>query len=241
MGHNADRIELPLGNSLSPLEMSQLSFCEISCPVCGSDRADPIAIGEDFDSSDRNPQSFLVARCRECQLVYLNPRPVPRDRDLHGLTPGEMLERSPDPKRVLAAVRDESGPRGEVLFLVGNVESLTFKLFGGRHWSHYGFPHRLQFFRSGLLKEIAEDAGFRVVSSRTFPDGTVWIRSLRNLLADWGASERWIERFDRSRGVTLPIFNLIDGVCRLLGRGAVLGVTLQPRHAPASAEREVEA
>jgi SAM-dependent methyltransferase len=46
-----------------------------SCPLCGEDDAEPVAVGTDF-AHDSTPDSFLAVNCRACDLVYLNPRPV---------------------------------------------------------------------------------------------------------------------------------------------------------------------
>jgi hypothetical protein len=48
------------------------------CPLCGGDEAEPVAVGNDFAHGTTN-DSFLAMRCRECELVYLNPRPAGED------------------------------------------------------------------------------------------------------------------------------------------------------------------
>lgn len=49
------------------------------CPLCGLDKAEPVAVGE--DSVHRTtPDTFLVVSCPACGLLYLNPRPFPEDR-----------------------------------------------------------------------------------------------------------------------------------------------------------------
>ena len=45
------------------------------CCICGLEDAEPIAVGEDFEYRTC-PDSFLAVRCRQCGLVYLNPRPA---------------------------------------------------------------------------------------------------------------------------------------------------------------------
>lgn len=46
----------------------------VSCCVCGSEDADPIGVGEDFEYRT-SADTFLAVRCRHCGLIYLNPRP----------------------------------------------------------------------------------------------------------------------------------------------------------------------
>jgi SAM-dependent methyltransferase len=45
------------------------------CCLCGTDDADPVGVGEDFEYRT-GPDTFLAVRCRQCGLVFLNPRPA---------------------------------------------------------------------------------------------------------------------------------------------------------------------
>jgi SAM-dependent methyltransferase len=55
-----------------------LSLTHVSCCVCGATNGQPIGVGEDFEYHT-SPDSFLAMRCRECGLVYLDPRPTPSE------------------------------------------------------------------------------------------------------------------------------------------------------------------
>lgn len=46
-----------------------------SCCLCGIDNSFPVAVGADFEYRT-SPDEFLVVQCRDCGLVYLNPRPA---------------------------------------------------------------------------------------------------------------------------------------------------------------------
>jgi SAM-dependent methyltransferase len=52
-----------------------LVLTHVACCVCGATNGQPIAVGEDFEYHT-SPDSFLAMRCRECGLVYLDPRPA---------------------------------------------------------------------------------------------------------------------------------------------------------------------
>lgn len=52
-----------------------LNMVPVNCCVCGVDNADPVAVGEDFEYRT-SPDTFLAMQCRQCGLVYLNPRPA---------------------------------------------------------------------------------------------------------------------------------------------------------------------
>jgi SAM-dependent methyltransferase len=56
-------------NSTSPLSLESVKCC-----ICDVDNAEPLAVGEDFEYRT-SPDTFLVVRCRQCGLVYHNPRP----------------------------------------------------------------------------------------------------------------------------------------------------------------------
>jgi SAM-dependent methyltransferase len=43
--------------------------------VCGAEDCVPVGIGEDFEYRT-SPDTFIAMRCRECGLVYLDPRPT---------------------------------------------------------------------------------------------------------------------------------------------------------------------
>lgn len=51
-----------------------LKLVPVNCCLCRNDDAEPLAVGEDFEYRT-SPDTFLAMRCRQCGLVYLNPRP----------------------------------------------------------------------------------------------------------------------------------------------------------------------
>lgn len=51
-----------------------LKLIYVRCGVCGSDDAEPIGVGEDFEYRTSD-DTFLAMCCNSCGLVYLNPRP----------------------------------------------------------------------------------------------------------------------------------------------------------------------
>jgi SAM-dependent methyltransferase len=58
---------------------SGLNLVLTGCPLCGEDRGEPVAVGQDF--AYRVAQdSFLVLSCSGCGLLYLNPRPAAGER-----------------------------------------------------------------------------------------------------------------------------------------------------------------
>lgn len=51
-----------------------LNLIAVNCCICGDDNSEPVAVGEDFEYRT-SPDTFLMVRCTQCGLVYLNPRP----------------------------------------------------------------------------------------------------------------------------------------------------------------------
>ena len=70
------------GRALREVEPSDqqqpLVLMHVPCCVCGATNGQPIGVGEDFEYRS-SPDSFLAMRCRECGLVYLDPRPAPSE------------------------------------------------------------------------------------------------------------------------------------------------------------------
>jgi len=66
-----------LPESLPTTPAGGLRWDDSPCPLCGAADAEPL-----FEASDPTPAPdqpalrFLVVRCRQCQLIYTNPRPA---------------------------------------------------------------------------------------------------------------------------------------------------------------------
>lgn len=58
-----------------PVSAISLRLEHVCCCVCGHNDAIPVAVGKDFEYKTSD-DSFLAVKCRECGLVYLNPRPA---------------------------------------------------------------------------------------------------------------------------------------------------------------------
>lgn len=68
-------ITLSLPDKTTAIEkVAALTLEPVRCCICERDDAEPLAVGEDFEYHT-SPDAFLAKRCRQCQLVYLDPRP----------------------------------------------------------------------------------------------------------------------------------------------------------------------
>lgn len=208
-------------------------FTPIACPVCASRAFDPVAAGQAFPARDGDP-TYLMVRCADCRLVYLNPRPSPEadERTVRPGPPGaaaalESLGLDADPAGLVRdAARDLSAGE-DLLILTPNVDSWSGRLFGGRHWNAYDFPHRFQVFGRESVTRLAGSAGYQVIGVRTHADWRSWTESLRNFLLDWGASAFWVRAAERS-WIARAAANLVEGAGRIAGRGSTLEVRLRP-------------
>ncbi|MCU1457064.1 MAG: methyltransferase [Actinomycetia bacterium] len=54
----------------------ELPLEHVGCPICGRTDGVPTGVGEDFEYRTA-PDTFLALRCRDCAVVYLDPRPAP--------------------------------------------------------------------------------------------------------------------------------------------------------------------
>ena len=68
----------PITPLTPPVRSPGLTLVPVRCCLCGSDFAEPVAVGEDFEYHT-SPDTFLAVRCCECSLIYLNPRPSLED------------------------------------------------------------------------------------------------------------------------------------------------------------------
>lgn len=66
---------LPPPSVRRPVAVRPLVTEPASCCICGTRDSDPVGAGPDFEYRT-SPDSFLAVRCRQCDVVYLDRRPV---------------------------------------------------------------------------------------------------------------------------------------------------------------------
>lgn len=152
-----------------------------------------------------------------------------------GLPPGSYdlalmimtIEHVPDPLATLEAVRKALKPRGRLVVVTDNADTIDFRLFGRRHWGGYHFPRHFHLFDAQTLEATAAAAGFGVRRMETAVSPVNTVYSLRNLLVDLGAPRSVYERLALDAPVGLGVFTVIDALQAALGHGAVLSATLE--------------
>jgi SAM-dependent methyltransferase len=69
----------------------------VPCALCGKDEAETVYLGQDR-AYDR-PGRFPIVRCRNCGLIYLNPRPTPQAMGYYYPTDYEPYRKAPEEAR----------------------------------------------------------------------------------------------------------------------------------------------
>jgi 2-polyprenyl-3-methyl-5-hydroxy-6-metoxy-1,4-benzoquinol methylase len=71
---------MPESSTIDAPAESRLRIQYQRCCLCGVEDAEPVGVGEDFEYRTSR-DSFVAMRCRQCGLVYLNPRPAVSELD----------------------------------------------------------------------------------------------------------------------------------------------------------------
>jgi ubiquinone/menaquinone biosynthesis C-methylase UbiE len=128
-----------------------LNLTHAQCCVCGTDDAEPIGIGGDFEYRTSH-DTFLAMRCNSCGLVYLNPRPSVSDFETiyppnyHAFDFSEAdfgfvhrVRSRLEAKRLLSLCRDL--PEDARILDVGCGDGFHLNLlkkYGGKNWTLKG-------------------------------------------------------------------------------------------------------
>jgi SAM-dependent methyltransferase len=139
----------------------------------------------------------------------------------------QTIEHVVDPPRVLSAIARLLKPGGRLIVVTDNTGSLDFRLFRGRHWGGYHFPRHLNLFNKRSIELVARKADLRPVSIGTIVSPVNWVYSVRNLLDDYGAPRRLVDRFSLTSVASLSVFTAFDMIHQFAGRGALLCATFR--------------
>ena len=139
----------------------------------------------------------------------------------------QTIEHVDDPPAVLRSVRNLLRPGGRLVIVTDNVETLDFRLFGGRHWGGYHFPRHWNLFSRGTLGALADKVGFEVEEMATILSPVNWVYSVRNSLVDYEAPRWLVNLFSLASPVSLAFFTAFDFLFQMCGRGALLRALLR--------------
>jgi len=139
----------------------------------------------------------------------------------------QTIEHVDDPPAVLRSVRNLLRPGGRLVVVTDNVETLDFRLFGGRHWGGYHFPRHWNLFSRKTLAALAQEVGLEVEEMATILSPVNWVYSVRNTLVDYKAPSWMVNRFSLASPGSLSVFTAFDALFQALGRGALLRAYLR--------------
>jgi len=142
------------------------------------------------------------------------------DYDLVLIT--DALARHGDPVGLLSAAASRLRPGGRVVIVVENTDTACFRLFAGRHWAGYHFPRRWYCFDARTLSSLVARAGLRVSYLDSAADADLWVRSIRNVIADYRPSSWLAKRCGPTAVVAPALLRVVEAAEHIRGHGALL-------------------
>lgn len=139
----------------------------------------------------------------------------------------QTVEHVESPIEILSAIKNVLKPKGRLVIVTDNTDSLDFKFFKGSYWGGYHFPRHWNLFNQNSLSKLAKKAGFEIVAFTTAVSPVNWVYSIRNALVDWNAPNFLVNQFSLKTTISLAIFTLLDIFLQKLGRGALIRAILR--------------
>ncbi len=139
----------------------------------------------------------------------------------------QTIEHVERPDEFLAALSRLMRPRGRLVIVTDNTDSVDFGLFKKGYWGGYHFPRHLNLFNKASLSKLAQKTGLLVEGLTTIVSPVNWVYSIHNALVDKRAPRFLIDRFTLKSVVSLSAFTLLDMIFQKAKRGALLRATLQ--------------
>lgn len=141
----------------------------------------------------------------------------------------QTIEHVEKPDEILRAVKRILKPKGKLVIVTDNTDSIDFRLFKKSYWGGYHFPRHWNLFNRKSLTKLAEKVGFEVADLTTQVSPVNWVYSIHNALVDRSAPRFLINRFTLKSTVSLSAFTSLDILLQKFGRGALLRAILQKR------------
>ncbi len=139
----------------------------------------------------------------------------------------QTIEHVEKPDAVLAAVKKILKPKGKLVIVTDNTDSIDFGLFKKNYWGGYHFPRHWNLFNRKSLRKLAEKVGLEVADLTTQVSPVNWVYSIHNFLVDKRAPKFLINQFTLKSTVSLSAFTSLDIVLQKLGKGALLRAILR--------------
>lgn len=139
------------------------------------------------------------------------------------------IEQVSNPKVLLRSVYQKLKPGGKLVVVTNNTRTTSSYFFQGRHWGGYDFPRRNYLFNEANLVKLVEAVGLKPIKVRSTTSPVNWVRSVRNLLDDWGFSKWLVRRFALRSATSMTLFTFLDAFFTLFSCGSILqGIFQKP-------------
>ncbi len=139
----------------------------------------------------------------------------------------QTIEHVEKPDAILSAVKRILKPKGKLIVVTDNTDSIDFGLFKKSYWGGYHFPRHWNLFDQKSLSKLAEKVGFQITDLKTQVSPVNWVYSVHNWLVDKRAPRFLINQFTLKSTVSLSAFTMLDITLQKFGRGALLRAILQ--------------
>ena len=139
----------------------------------------------------------------------------------------QTIEHVEKPDAILLTVKKLLKPKGKLVVVTDNTNSIDFGLFKKSYWGGYHFPRHWNLFNPKSLGKLAEKVGFEMADLTTQVSPVNWVYSIHNALVDRRAPRFLINRFTLKSTVSLSAFTVLDIILQKLGCGGLLRATLQ--------------
>lgn len=137
------------------------------------------------------------------------------------------IEHVDAPEVMLHEIAKLLKPGGCVGIITDNTGSPDYAIAKRRHWGGYHFPRHWNLFNRNSISRLAEKAGLEVVRIRTLVSPVNWTYTVHNWLKDRGAPAWLYGQFGLDKPIPLAAFTAMDTILALVGKGAIMGVTLR--------------
>lgn len=139
----------------------------------------------------------------------------------------KSLESAKEPEEFLRHVRSLLVAGGRAVLIASNADSSCCRIFRGRHWTGYQYPHTRQNFSPDAIRRLGESAGLTVRSVTTIFASDAWLMSLSNWFADWGTNASIVKLITARWGIPQLIASAFEGISLSRGRGSLLVAELE--------------
>lgn len=129
----------------------------------------------------------------------------------------QVIEHVPDPRAIVARLRELLVPGGAAVLETPNTASLDHLLFRRRYWGGYHIPRHFYLFNRRSLPRLLDDEGFDVRQVQSLASPNFWIQSVHHAGRERGLPAIWLRLF-RPHPPAFPglaLFTAVDAIGKI--------------------------